>query len=74
METRGNELDDDAATSYRAFSDRVLYVSMDRPEISFAAQELCRYVAHPTKVGVEALKQAARFFVGLHRLVWNYPF
>ena len=47
---------------------------MDRPEISFAAKELCRYFAQPTQVGVEALKQAARFLVGLPRLVWHFPF
>ena len=74
METCGDELDDEAATLYRALSARLLYLSMDRPEISFAAKELCRYFAHPTKVGVEALKRAARFLVGLPRLVWHFPF
>ena len=47
---------------------------MDRPEISYAAKELCRHFAHPTRTGVEALKRAARFLVGMPRLVWNFPF
>ena len=59
---------------YRALSARMLYLSMDRPEIAYAAKELCRHFAHPTKTGVEALKRAARFLVGLPRLVWNFPF
>ena len=42
--------------------------------ISFAAKELCRYFVHPTKIGVEALMRAARFLVGLLRLVWHFPF
>ena len=38
------------------------------------AKELCMHFAHPTKVGVDALKRAARFLVGLPRLVWHFPF
>ena len=73
MESGGEDLDGDAATMYRALSARILYLSMDRPEISFAAKELCRHFAHPTKIGVEALKRVARFLVGLPRLVWHFP-
>ena len=54
MESAGEELDVEAATMYRALSARILYLSMDRPEIAFAAKELCRHFAHPTKSGVEA--------------------
>ena len=59
---------------YRALSARILYLSLDRPELAFAAKELCRHFAHPTKAGVEALKRAARFLIGLPRLVWHFPF
>ena len=75
METGGgDDLEGESATTYRALSARLLYLSMDRPEVAFAAKELCRHFAHPTKVGVEALKRAVRFLVGLPRLVWNFPF
>ena len=74
METCGDELDSEAATMYRALSARILYLSMDRPEIAFAAKELCRHFAHPTRIGVEALKRAARFLVGMPRVVWQFPF
>ena len=58
----------------RALSARLLCLSMDRPELSFAAKELCCHFAHPTRAGVEALKRAVRFLVGLPRLVWAFPF
>ena len=74
MDMCADELDGEAATMYRALSARLLYLSMDRPEVAFAAKELCRHFAHPTKVGVEALKRAARFLVGMPRLVWQFPF
>ena len=74
MDQCADELDGEAATMYRALSARVLYLSMDRPEISFAAKELCRHFAHPTRNGVEALKITARFLVGMPRLVWQFPF
>ena len=73
MDTSDDELTGDAATVYRALSARILYLSMDRPEISFSAKELCRHVAHPTKTGVEALKRCARFLLGMPRLVWSFP-
>ena len=74
MECAGDELLGDAATVYRALSARLLYLSMDRPEVAFAAKELCRHFAHPTQTGVEALKRAVRFLLGLPRLVWAFPF
>ena len=74
LDAGGNVLDTEAATMYRALSARILYLSLDRPELAFAAKELCRHFAHPTKAGVEALKRAARFLIGLPRLVWHFPF
>ena len=74
MECTGEDLDDEASTIYRALSARLLYLSMDRPEVAFAAKELCRHFAHPTKLGVDALKRAVRFLIGLPRLVWRFPF
>ena len=73
MDSEGDELTGDAATVYRALSARILYLSMDRPECAFAAKELCRHFAHPTKRGVEALKRCARFLLGMPRLVWRFP-
>ena len=74
VEMGGEELDEEEATMYRALSARLLYLSMGRPEVAYAAQEFCRHFSHPTKTGVEALKRAVRFLVGLPRLVWAFPF
>ena len=57
---------------FLALSARFLYLAMDRPECSFAAKELCRQFSAPTRKGVEALKRAVRFLVGLPRLVYNF--
>ena len=74
LENVADELEGEAATMFRALSARVLYLSMDRPECAFAAKELCRQFANPTKKGVEALKRAARFLVGMPRLVYDFQF
>ena len=74
LENVGDELDDEASTMFRALSARFLYLAMDRPECSYSAKELCRQFACPTKKGVEALKRAVRFLVGLPRLVYNFPY
>ena len=74
MDAGGDDLDEESTTMYRALSARLLYLSMDRPEVAYAAKELCRHFAHPTKLGVEGLKRAVRFLVGLPRLVWHFPF
>ena len=52
---------------------RANYLSLDRPEIAFAAKELCRDFATPTKVSHEHLKRLARFLVGQPRLIMWYP-
>ena len=74
MNVGGEVLDEEAATMYRALSARLLYLSLDRPEVAYAAKELCRHFSHPTKTGVDALKRAVRFLIGLPRLVWHFPF
>ena len=72
LENVGDLLDEEESTMFRALSARYLYLAMDRPECAFSAKELCRQFATPTKKGVEALKRAVRFLVGMPRLVYNY--
>ena len=74
LEHVADELKGEAATTFRALSARALYLSMDRPECSFAAKELCRQFAAPTRKGVDALKRLVRFLVGLPRLVYEFRF
>lgn len=74
MEAGGEIIDTETATMYRALSDRLLCLTLDRPGLVFPAKELCRHFAHPTRAGVEALKRVVRFLVGLPWLVCHFPF
>ena len=72
FESIGELLNDAESTTFRALAARANYLSLDRPEISFATKELCRFFATPTKTGVEQLKRLVRYLVGAPRLVWRF--
>ncbi len=61
------------ATPYRAVVARANYMASDRPEIQFAAKEVCRWMSNPTEVSLNALKRLGRFVAGHKRLVYHYP-
>ena len=56
-------------SSFSRFLDAL---AQDRVDIAFAAKELCREFAVPTKSSYARLKRLARYLVGLPRLVYNY--
>ena len=68
------ELVGDSATMYRALSARINYLSIDRPDLAYAAKELCRDFAHPTGRSVERLKRAVRYLCHKPRVVYKYYF
>ena len=72
LQNAADLLDEEASTMFRALAARYLYLAMDRPECAFSAKELCRQFSAPTRKGVEALKRAVRFLVGMPRLVYNF--
>ena len=61
-----------SATQYRALSARINCLSQDRPDVSFAAKELCRDFAAPTTQSWQRLKRVARYLVANPRLVYKY--
>ena len=67
MNTENEELGCDAGTMYRTLSARLLHLPLDRPECTFASKQLRRHSAHPIKAGVDALKRAALFILGMPR-------
>ena len=67
-------LDENRHTAYRAVAARCNFVSSDRPDVQFASKELCRWMAHPTELGVAGLKRLGRFFEGHRRLIFEFPF
>ena len=72
LESKGEILNPEEATSYRALAARTNYLALDRPDIAFAAKELCREFAAPTKQSYMKLKRMVRYLKGRPRLVWNF--
>ena len=57
LDNVGTVLEGDECTVFRALAARALYLSLDRPGIMFAAKELCREFASPTKTSVQNNKR-----------------
>ena len=58
------ELNSKEATEFRGLAARVNYLSQDRPDIQYAAKEVCRDMSQPTVRGEAKLKRLARYLVG----------
>ena len=69
----GNKLTPQAATVYRALSARCNYLAQDRPDVAFAAKELCRDFSAPTPESLSKLTRAIRYLKGCPRLVYCFP-
>ena len=74
LESKGFELSPAEATTYRALAARSNYLAQDRCDIAFAAKELCREFATPTKKSHEKLKRLARYVTGAPRLTYQFPY
>ena len=44
-------------TRFRAISARANYLSADRPDLQYAAKEICRHMSNPTELSLLALKR-----------------
>jgi len=58
---------------YRSFAARAMYLGLDRPDISFAAKELCRRMKAPGTADLEALRRVGRYLAAAPRVVYHYP-
>ena len=67
-------LDPSSHTQFRALAARANYLSADRPNCQFAANEVCRWMSSPTEMSMAALKRLGRYLVGRPRLVFRYAF
>ncbi len=63
----------DKQSPFRAVAARANYLAADRPEIQFAAKEVCRWMSSPSELSLGALKRMGRFLEGHQRLVYSYP-
>ena len=61
-------------TEYRALAARANYLAADRPDIQYAAKEICRGMSRPTVGDRRKLKRLARFLKGKPRVVTKFLF
>ena len=61
-------------TFFRALAARANYLAQDRPDLQFAAKEVCRFMSAPTETSEAALKRMGRYLLGHMRLVYKYDF
>ena len=61
-------LNDEETSKYRALVARCNYLSPDRPDISYAVQELARHMSAPTEGNWAQLKRLGRYLKGRPRL------
>jgi hypothetical protein len=60
------------ARLFRSSAARANYLGLDRPDVAFAAKELCRRMGTPTLTDLEALRRLARYLAGRPRVVYQF--
>jgi histone deacetylase 1/2 len=60
----GDPLDDMIATRYRSIVGDLQYLTLTRPDLSFAVNKVCQYLHRPTSVHYTAVKQILRYISG----------
>ena len=68
------ELPPSKHTAFRGIAARCNYLAADRPDIQFAAKEICRWMSTPSEAGVTAMKRLGRYLEGHRRVVLEFPF
>ena len=66
------ELERGKHSPFRAVAARCNYLAADRPDVQFAAKEVCRWMSSPTALSLHALKRLGRFLEGRRRLVYKF--
>ncbi|CAM8941546.1 unnamed protein product [Rhodiola kirilowii] len=60
----GHPLTSDDTVKYRSIVGGLLYLTLTRPDISFAVNKVCQYVSKPTNEHWEAVKRILRYVKG----------
>ena len=59
---------------FRALAARANYLAQDRSDIQYAAKEICRGMASPTRGHVKKLRRLARYLIDAPRVVWFFKY
>ena len=62
------------AYHFRGLAARANYLAQDRADIQYAAKEICRGMAQPTKGHVKKLRRLARYLIGAPRVIWKFRY
>merc|ERR1712122_299007 len=57
---------------FRATAARANYLALDRPEVAYAAKELCRRMSAPRRRDKVALRRLCRYLLGVPRVVYHF--
>ena len=68
-ESASPELDEECTRLFAAAAARANFLSLDRPDVSFSAKELCRRMSAPRVADLLALRRLARYLLG-PRVLW----
>merc|ERR1712079_692240 len=68
----GKPLEGQDHTAYRAMAARANYLALDRPDLQFAAKEICRKMSGPTEDDWGRLKKLVRYIRGKMRIAYVY--
>lgn len=60
----GKLLSDEDAFKYRSMVEGLQYLTLTRPDISFALNKVCQYLSKPTDIHSEAVKRILRYIKG----------
>ena len=66
-------LDANERSAFRSEAARCNYLGLDRPDVAFAAKELCRRMSAPDRASQLALQRLVRYLKGSPRLVYSFP-
>ena len=61
-------------TLFRGLAARLNYLSMDRPDLQYAAKEVCREMSKPVKASLKNLFRIGGHLIDHPRLIWNFMY
>ena len=67
-------LEGNDVTLFRGLAARCNYLALDRPDLQYAAKEVCREMSSPTLQSLAKLRRVGQYLYGKPRLVWAFEY